>query len=221
MNTYFKKEGYKQSGLLWTIQIFLLILIVIGVILLSTQKMWVPGLVAYIIEKEIPTEVPAATPEVTPAVQEKYKPELEAKNTTYIIEGSPVTLVDGDAFSTAVPGSASEITTGYFGNEVFADINADGKEDVVFLLTQETGGSGLFFYVVATVSGSDGYQGSQAYFLGDRIAPQATEFKDGVVMVNYADRAEGEPFSVPPSIGKSVRLTFDTETMLFSEVTTQ
>lgn len=217
MNTYFKKEGHKQSGLLWAIQIFLLILIIIGVVLLSTQKLWLPGLVEYIIERENMEMAPVVAEPQTPSAP-AVRPDVFAKNTTYTIEGTAVTLKDGDAFSLAVPGSASEITTGYFGNEVFADINADGKEDVVFLLTQETGGSGLFFYVAAAVSEGTGYKGSQAFFLGDRIAPQTTEFRDGVVVVNFADRAEGEPFSVPPSVGKSTRLTFDTKTMVFSEI---
>lgn len=217
MNTGLQKDGYHPSVLMRTIQIILLILIVVGIVLLSTQKMWVPGLVQYIIEKESKEMSPVPVEPQTPSVP-VVRPDIEAKNTTYTIDGAAITLVDGDAFSVAVPGSASEITTGYFGNEVKADINNDGKEDVVFLLTQETGGSGLFFYVVAAVSEGEDYKGSQAFFLGDRIAPQTTQYENGVVVVNFADRAVGEPFSVPPSVGKSVRLTFDSTTLSFTEV---
>lgn len=211
MNIDFKKEGYRPSPLLRAIQIILLILIVIGVALLATQRFWLPSLVEYILEKETPAMEPttSVSSEPVPVVRS----DEGAKNATYYIDGIPVTLVDGDSVD-----SATFVSTGYFGNEVFADVNDDGKEDVVFLLTQETGGSGLFFYVVASIQTEDGYTGSQAYFLGDRIAPQTTEYRDGVVLVNYADRALGEPFSTPPSVGKTVRLTFDTETMLFSEV---
>ena len=218
MNYKFQHEGYHPSPFLRFVQIFLLILIVIGVVLLSTQSIWVPKVVSYIIEKERAAEVGAVLPVDELPVEVAAQPDLEAKNNTYLIEGVPVTLVDGTVSESAAPGSAALVSTGYFGNEVFADINNDGKDDIVFLLTQETGGSGLFFYVVAAVSADSGYVGSSAHFLGDRIAPQTTEFTNGEVIVNYADRALGESFSVAPSVGKSARLTFDIETLSFVEV---
>ncbi|MEQ1678775.1 MAG: META domain-containing protein, partial [Chitinophagaceae bacterium] len=95
----------------------------------------------------------------------------------------------------------------------------DGTEDVVFLLTQNTGGSGTFYYVVGAVSTESGYVGSLAVLLGDRIAPQTTEFgENNIVVVNYADRALGEDFSIQPSVGKSIWLKLDTETLQFGEV---
>ena len=106
----------------------------------------------------------------------------------------------------------------YFGNEVRRDFNEDGKEDVIFLLTRD-GSSSTFFYVVVALSIGDGYVGSQAYFLGDRIAPQTTELgEDNAVTVNFADRAPGENFAVPPSIGTSVRLVLDPVALQFSEL---
>jgi hypothetical protein len=44
--------------------------------------------------------------------------------------------------------------------------------------------------------------------MGDRIAPQTSEVKDGQVIVNFADRNPGEDFSVQPSLGKSLYLNF-------------
>src|SRR3989344_5528798 len=126
------------------------------------------------------------------------------KDATYTIAGKAVTLQDGIAEEEAAPGSASKIITRYFGNEVTADLNDDGREDVVFLLTQETGGSGAFFYVVAALNTEEGYKGSHGILLGDRIAPQTTELSRepshvNVVVVNYADRKPGESFVVSPS----------------------
>lgn len=144
---------------------------------------------------------------------------MEYKNATYVIEGKPVTLVDGKAEMEAAPGSASKIVTQYFGNEVVTDLNADGRDDVVFVLTQSTGGSGTFYYAVAALNTETGYQGSQALLLGDRIAPQASNKKDnGIVVIAYADRAPGEDFSTAPSVGKSIALKLDAETMQFGEV---
>jgi len=124
------------------------------------------------------------------------------KNATYIIEGQSVTLVNGSA-TTAITSSSSETVTQYFGNEATGDLNGDGTPDVAFLLTQNSGGSGTFYYAVVALKTSSGYQGTNAILLGDRIAPQTTEIKDGEVIVNYADRAAGEPMTTAPSIGVS------------------
>lgn len=48
------------------------------------------------------------------------------KNTTYVIEGVPVTLRDGYAEVEEVAGSATKTQTNYFGNEVTTDLNNDG-----------------------------------------------------------------------------------------------
>lgn len=106
----------------------------------------------------------------------------------------------------------------YFGNELVTDLNNDGRDDVVFLVTYQPGGSGTFFYVVAALNTIDGYVGSDGYLLGDRVAPQTTELSQNpqhknVVVVNYADRAPEEPMTAQPSIGKSAYLKLDTESM--------
>lgn len=150
------------------------------------------------------------------------------RNATYVIDGKPVTLVDGLSETEVVPGSATKIITRYFGNEVKHDLNDDGREDVAFLLTQETGGSGTFFYIVAALNTENGYVGSHALFLGDRIAPQTTEIDEGrttagtnkqnVIVVNYATRLPNEPFTARPSVGKSIWIKLDPATMQFGEV---
>ena len=53
----------------------------------------------------------------------------DPKNATYNIEGTPVTLVNGVSIVSAAPGSASKVTTRYFGNEVVHDLNGDGRPD--------------------------------------------------------------------------------------------
>lgn len=136
------------------------------------------------------------------------------KNAEYVIEGQRIQLKNGSAETSAAPGSAAKVVTSYFGNELEVDLNDDGRKDVVFILTQQTGGTGTFYYVVAALNTEDGYVGSSGYLLGDRIAPQTTELSQNpqhvnVVVVNYADRAAGEPMSARPSVGKSVYLKLD------------
>ncbi len=136
------------------------------------------------------------------------------KDATYSIDGQSVTLIDGKAEVEAAPGSASKITTTYFGNEAMGDLNGDGKPDTAFILTQSTGGTGTFYYAVVALKTDSGYQGTNAVLLGDRIAPQTTEIKDGKVIVNYADRKAGEPMTASPSVGVSKYLKVSGEQLV-------
>ena len=138
------------------------------------------------------------------------------KNIEYIIDGNSFLLTD----------SVSELATNtirYFGNEVFYDINDDGREDVVFIVIQDDGGTGTFFYAVAALNTEEGYVGSHGFFIGDRIAPQSTEVSQNpnhknVIVINYADRAPGDPMTSEPSVGKSVWLKLDQSSMQFGVV---
>ena len=105
------------------------------------------------------------------------KPITDYKNTTYIINDAQVTLINGQAEDAVVPQSGSKTITKYFGNEAVGDLNSDGQADVAFILTQDSGGSGTFYYVVAALKTASGYQGTNAVILGDRISPQTTEIK--------------------------------------------
>ncbi len=158
---------------------------------------------SYIYNEKQGDQIPAASP----------------KDATYVIDGKVVKLTNGRAETEAAPNSASKIVTTYFGNEVKTDFDKDGREDVAFILTQETGGSGVFYYVVAALNKETGYEGSQGLLLGDRIAPQRTELStSSLVVVSYADRKPGEDFSVQPSVVKSIQLLLDTQSMQFGEV---
>jgi len=89
----------------------------------------------------------------------------------------------------------------YFGNDAVGDLNGDGAPDVAFIVTTDGGGSGTFYYAIAVLKTGSGYKATNAILLGDRIAPQTTEIRDGEVVVNYADRAPGEPMTAQPSVG--------------------
>ncbi len=114
------------------------------------------------------------------------------KENPFSIDGTLIMLVDGKFETESAPDSASKIITTYFGNEVRSDLDGDDTEDQAFLVTQTTGGSGTFFYIATTLGGP-------ALVLGDRIAPQTTEWRNGKIIVNYADRNPGEPMTAPPT----------------------
>lgn len=141
---------------------------------------------------------------------------------TYTINGEKITLKNGIS-EIAIPDSSSKIITKFWGNQIEHDLDEDGSLDNIFILTQETGGSGVFYYVVAKLNTKEGSYGSDAVFIGDRIAPQniiidENNDRKNVIVVNYADRKENESFSVQPSVGKSMWLKLDTKTIQFGKV---
>jgi|GEM_PF-1512415 len=112
--------------------------------------------------------------------------------------------IDGQTLTRTSPGVT------YFGNEAKGDLNDDTVPDIAFLITYAGGGSGTFYYVVVALQNAAGrYNGSNAVLLGDRVAPQTSEVRNGILIVNYADRKPGEPFTSQPSVGVSKYIIFD------------
>ena len=136
------------------------------------------------------------------------------KNTSFTIDGVLVTLKNGVSETLATPGSASRVTTRYFGNDVVGDLNGDGEDDVAFLVTQDTGGSGLFYYAVVALQTHPGHALTNAFLIGDRIAPQNNKIVSGELHVNFAERKEGESMTVPPSVGAVLLLRVTPENKL-------
>lgn len=158
------------------------------------------------------TEVP---PTPTQAPTASATPESPGyKNTAYEVDGKQVKLVNGISEVEASPGSSTKIITHYFGNEAYGDLNGDSKEDVAFLLTQTSGGSGTFYYAVAALRTASGYSGTNAVLLGDRIAPQSTLIENGKIVVNYTDRKPGEAFTTQPSLGVTKYLIIKDEKLV-------
>ncbi len=162
-----------------------------------------------IVVTPIPAQPTGLPPTPTASTQE-----AGYKDIGYIIDGQLVELT-GSASTIQDPSNPlSETITNYFGKEAFGDLNGDGQEDVAFLLTQNKGGSGTFFYVVAAIKTRGGYTGTNGVFLGDRIAPLSTQISDGTLIVNYGDRRPEDPFTMPPSIGITMVLKVEGNTLM-------
>ena len=91
----------------------------------------------------------------------------------------------------------------------YGDINADNKNDIVLFLARYGGGSGIFIYLAAFVSGPVTYKGSNTVFIGDRVSPQSISVKNDVVTVKYLDRKEGEAFAAEPTVLISKQFIFN------------
>jgi hypothetical protein len=132
---------------------------------------------------------------------------FDGKNATFAIDGKSVTLVNGIS-EMPIPDSSAKIVTHYFGNEATGDLVAPGSGDMAFLVTQETGGSGVFYYVVVAMKTQNGYKTTNAFFIGDRIAPQSTHIQSDAreLTVNYAERKPNEPMTAQPTVGATLVL---------------
>lgn len=135
-----------------------------------------------------------------PVVQEKA---FDGKNSSFVLDGEVVTLHDGVFESSAAPGSASKTVVRYFGNEAIGDLTGDARPDIGFLVTKETGGSGIFYYAVVAMKTQDGYKTTNAFFIGDRIAPQSNYIPENSqeLQVMYAGRKANDPMTASPSEG--------------------
>jgi hypothetical protein len=145
---------------------------------------------------------------------------VDPNNTSYIIEGEEFKLEGGKNEKEVAPGAASRTRTAVWSGEPqYGDLDADGANDAVIILTQSHGGSGTFYYIAAALKDrkTNKYVGTNGVLLGDRIAPQNFVIEKGTVIVNYADRNPGEAFSVRPSVGITKRLHLDTDGKTFIE----
>lgn len=132
-----------------------------------------------------------------------------AEDSIFVIEGEPVTLNDGRAEVRLSADAAVTTVTEIFGTPVAADLDGDGDLDAAIFLARDGGGSGRFYYAAASINESGEYRGTNAILLGDRVAPQTLEVRDGVIIANYADRKTGEPMTNQPSVGVSKYLRLE------------
>ncbi len=126
---------------------------------------------------------------------------LDILNNTYIIDEKVMRFKDGVSYDEEAPNSSMKTVTRIFGEPIFGDLNNDGKQDAIFFVSQETSGTGLFFYVVALINQGGNYVGTPGVFIGDRIAPQNIRIENNIAAVNFAMRREGEPMVAEPSVG--------------------
>lgn len=114
-------------------------------------------------------------------------------NATFRFFDKTITLSEGK-------NNEEDISTQVLEQRASGDLNADGKSDTVVLLAQSGGGSGVFIYIAAYVSGPVSYKGTNVIFIGDRVYPQSVSISNGVVTLKYLDRKPDEPFAAEPTV---------------------
>jgi hypothetical protein len=124
-------------------------------------------------------------------------------NITYTIGGEAFALVNGSVEKPAAPGSATMNILTVFGEPVVGDLNGDGVGDAGVMLVNDPGGSGTFYYAAVALRTATGFAATNAVLLGDRIAPQTMEIRNGMLIANVVVRKPNEPMTARPSVGVS------------------
>ncbi len=130
----------------------------------------------------------------------------DPKSATFRFDDSSVTLSNGKGVEK--DGNTVIQETNLLDERAYGDLNSDGEEDAVVLLSQSGGGSGVFIYVAGYVSGPVSYKGTSAIFLGDRISPQSVSVSGGVVTVKYLDRNPDQAFAEEPTVPTSKQFIY-------------
>lgn len=150
----------------------------------------------------------SATTSSAPTANEKGVFRPDPSGATFTFDDEPVTLSAGRNETAITPGSALVEETVLLDQLAYGDVNADGKEDTALLLARYGGGSGTFIYLAAFVSGPVTYHGSEAIFIGDRIAPKSISISGGIVTVKYLDRKDGDAFATEPTVSVSKQFIY-------------
>ena len=132
----------------------------------------------------------------------------DPSNATFIFDEEAITLSAGRNEKKVLPGNTLVEETILLDKFAYGDINADGKEDTVLFLARYGAGSGTFIYLAAFVSGPVTYRGTEATFIGDRIAPQSVSINGGGVTVEYLDRGADEALAAEPTVATSKRFVY-------------
>lgn len=141
---------------------------------------------------------------------------ISVRNISYTVDDEVFLLENGKA-EKEVASSTSINSLEIFGEPVYADYNGDGVDDAALWLVNNSGGTGVFYYVVLAINTNGKYKSTNTLYLGDRIAPQTLEVQDGQAVFNFADRNADEAMTTEPSIGKSFYVNYDSITGQISE----
>lgn len=123
----------------------------------------------------------------------KPKQSVSPRDASYVLDGEVVYLSDGQG---VVSKRGSRVS---LWAESSGDLDGDGLVDRAVVLTEDTQGSGIFFYVAVALFKNGAYHGGNGIFIGDRVAPQNLSIVDGLALLNYADRRPEDAMSVRPS----------------------
>ncbi len=170
-----------------------------------------PSLTPVVItEAPIPTAIP-------PVEQSGLSDDL-LRNSSYLSPQAQggITLVDG-RFSGQVNGI--ELTSVMYPQILHGDINGDGVQDAAFLLSEDTGGSGVFVSLIVVYSQNGEFTQSPGYFIEDRPIINSFEFANGEILLEANVHAPNDPM-VNPTLAAVFEFDLFDQAVVLTHLTT-
>lgn len=126
---------------------------------------------------------------------------VDFKQEVIILDNEEYILENGYFEREVLPGSACKTIIKKIGMEYYYDIDSDGTDNELYLITADYGGSGTFYYLVIQEKAYAEYNFKKAIFLGDRVKPKGFEENSisGELEFSYWDRSITEPMSSTPT----------------------
>ena len=123
---------------------------------------------------------------------------MDLKNGVYEgIYAEPVQLADGKFEGEPfVEGGASRPTV-TFVSHAFGDLNGDGTTDAAVALVENSGGSGVFWYLAAMINRDGKLFNVATHFLGDRWQVQSMVITDGEIVLDAVTHGPDDPMCCP------------------------
>jgi len=109
--------------------------------------------------------------------------------------GGVIRLQDG-VFDHPIQNSAAGVHAQYI-DGVQGDLDGDGDPDAAVILAVNSGGSGVFHYLVALINRDQALQQAASTPLGDRVQIKALDIQDGAIHLQELAHAAGDPQCCP------------------------
>src|SRR5712691_1889475 len=106
----------------------------------------------------------------------------------------PVLLHDG-SYRQDDPGS--RVFINFVGPVAFGDLDGDGVDDAVTILSENLGGSGIFMYLAAVVNRGGHPVNVNTAYLGDRVKVEALSIHSGTIAVDLLVQGPGQGLCCP------------------------
>jgi len=133
------------------------------------------------------------------------------QNATYVIDESQFELLEGESIKKPLDSTESAETVALHGEPAYGDIDGDGDDDALVILTYQSGGSGTFYYGAIAWYERGTYTGTDTILLGDRIAVGTYEIRGGIGHIEYRTHREEEAFVDEPTLSQTIKVGLNSD----------
>lgn len=164
-----------------------------------------------------PTLVPSPTPAlIETVVPEPSQPALTQEsllNMAYLspMVQQPVQLVNGE-FSGVLDGV--ELNVKVRPEVAFGDLNNDGVEDAALLISENTGGSGIFVSLIVVHSQGDHFRQAPGVLVDDRPIIDQLVIDNGLILLEGKVHGPNDPMVDPTMVISAAYRVFGEQTVL-------